>query len=75
MAGRPLPIHTFFSFAAEPDLGSSRLSQAVADSVAVVAANAEDIPDVLAVFGVLSERGNLALGGMAPSTTEAKCAP
>ena len=72
MAGRPLPIHTFFSFAAEPDLGSSRLSQAVADSVAVVAANAEDIPDVLAV---LSERGNLAFSGMAPSMTEAKCAP
>ena len=32
-----------------------------------------DLLDMLAVFGVLSERGNLALGGMAPSTTGAKC--
>ena len=67
MAGRPLPIHTFFSFAVDPDFGRSKLSHAVADSDAVVVAKAEAKADVLGALEVLVERGRSAVGGMAPS--------
>ena len=67
MAGRPLPIHTFFSFATEPDFGRSRLSHAVADSDAVVVASAEDTAVVPDALPVLAESGRFAVGGIAPN--------
>ena len=67
MAGRPLPIHTFFSFATEPDFGRSRLRDAVADSDAVVVASAEDTAVVPDALPVLAESGRFAVGGIAPN--------
>ena len=58
MAGRPLPIHTFFSFVVDPDLGRSRLSHAADDSDAVVVAKAEAKADVPGALEVLLERGS-----------------
>ena len=71
MAGRPLPIHVFFSFAAEAGLGSSRLSHAAADSGIAVEAKAGDMAVVPDVPLVLVERGKLAVGGIVPSLMEA----
>ena len=67
-----VPIHIFFSFAAERDFGRSRLSHVVADSDAVAVANAADTDDVVPdALTVLAESVNFALGGIAPSLMEA----
>ena len=63
MAGRPLPIHTFFSFVVDPDLGRSRLSHAADDLDAVVVAKAEAKADVPGALEVLVERGRSAVVG------------
>ena len=77
MVGRPLPIHTFVSFAAEPGLGRNKLSHAAADSGIGdrVVASAEEIAAVLGVPLLLSEMGKLAEGGIAPSLMAAAGAP
>ena len=66
MAGRLLPIHTFFSLAAEPDFGRIRLSRAEVDSDAIVVASAEDTAVVPNTLPVLAESGKFAVGGLLP---------